>query len=124
MLVASSRVDVAHYFVGPDQVESEIARLREARDAVAAEFIALQRDMPADAPPELSALLDVHLMLRMTSRSLEQPPNGFANVTTTPNGPSRRSSKCWHATLTKWRTSTCASARRTSNRSPNASLLR
>ena len=63
VLVASGRVDVAHYFVAPDQMEAEIARLREARDVVAAEFAALQRDMPADAPPELPALIDVHLML-------------------------------------------------------------
>jgi phosphotransferase system enzyme I (PtsI) len=63
VLVASGRVDVAHYFISPAQVESEIERLHDARDAVAAEFVALQRDMPSDAPPELSALLDVHLML-------------------------------------------------------------
>jgi phosphotransferase system enzyme I (PtsI) len=63
VLVASSRLDVAHYFVDASQVDSEIERLRAARDAVAAELGALQRDMPADAPSELSALLDVHLML-------------------------------------------------------------
>ena len=34
VLVASSRVDVAHYFIQPSQVEAEIARLRQARDAV------------------------------------------------------------------------------------------
>ena len=63
VLVASSRVDVAHYFVTLEQVESEIERLRQARDGVAAELHALQRDLAADAPPELSALLDVHIML-------------------------------------------------------------
>ena len=63
VLVASSRVDVAHYFIEEAQVESEIARLRASRDAVAAELSTLQRDLPADAPGELSALLDVHLML-------------------------------------------------------------
>lgn len=63
VLVASGRIDVAHYFVSPAQVEAEIGRLRDARDTVAAEFVALQRDMPADAPQELSALIDVHLML-------------------------------------------------------------
>jgi phosphotransferase system enzyme I (PtsI) len=63
VLVASSRVDVAHYFVGEAHVEEEIDRLRMARDSVAGELSALQRDLPADAPAELSALLDVHLML-------------------------------------------------------------
>jgi phosphotransferase system enzyme I (PtsI) len=63
VLVASSRVDVAHYFVAPDDLEAEVQRLKRARDAVAAELSALQRDLPDDAPAELSALLDVHLML-------------------------------------------------------------
>ncbi|WP_425261856.1 phosphoenolpyruvate--protein phosphotransferase [Rubrivivax sp. RP6-9] len=63
VLVASSRVDVAHYFVPAERLEHEVARLREARDAVAAELTALKRDLPGDAPAELSALLDVHLML-------------------------------------------------------------
>src|SRR5512137_309777 len=63
VLVASSRVDVAHYFVGPENIEPELERLRGARDAVVAELSTLKRDLPADAPSELSALLDVHLML-------------------------------------------------------------
>jgi len=63
VLVASSRVDVAHYFIDESQVEGEISRMRVARDAVAAELTTLKRDLPADAPAELPALLDVHLML-------------------------------------------------------------
>jgi phosphotransferase system enzyme I (PtsI) len=63
VLVASSRIDVAHYFIDTAQADSEIERLRHARDSVAAELSALQRDLPAEAPSELSALLDVHLML-------------------------------------------------------------
>src|SRR4051812_18561288 len=63
VLVASSRVDVAHYFIDDSQVEDEIARLRAARDAVANELGTLKRDLPHEAPAELPALLDVHLML-------------------------------------------------------------
>lgn len=63
VLVASSRIDVAHYFIDESDAEQEIERLRVARDAVADELNTLQRDLPADAPPELSALLDVHMML-------------------------------------------------------------
>jgi phosphotransferase system enzyme I (PtsI) len=63
VLIASSRMDVAHYFVDGSQVEAELDRLRTARDEVAGELQNLQRDMPADAPGELNALLDVHLML-------------------------------------------------------------
>jgi phosphotransferase system enzyme I (PtsI) len=63
VLVASSRADVVHYFVTPDKVTAEIQRLRVARDAVVDELQRLQKDMPKDAPHELAALLDVHLML-------------------------------------------------------------
>jgi phosphotransferase system enzyme I (PtsI) len=61
--IASGRVDVAHYFITPSQVDAQIQRLHEARDAVAVELTSLQQDLPSDAPHELSALLDVHLML-------------------------------------------------------------
>ena len=63
VLVASSRLDVAHYFITPEQIQSELKRLRVARDAVVDELQRLQHDMPKDAPHELTALLDVHLML-------------------------------------------------------------
>ncbi|MFM1926164.1 MAG: Phosphoenolpyruvate-protein phosphotransferase [Pseudomonadota bacterium] len=63
VLVASSRVDVAHYFIGSTEVAAEIERLRAARNEVIDELQRLQRDMPKDAPHELGALLDVHLML-------------------------------------------------------------
>ncbi len=63
VLVASSRADVAHYFVEDADVRSEIHRVRDARNAVVEEISRLQRDLPADAPHELAALLDVHLML-------------------------------------------------------------
>ncbi|NBX55150.1 MAG: phosphoenolpyruvate--protein phosphotransferase [Betaproteobacteria bacterium] len=63
VLVASSRVDVAHYFITADQVPSEIERLKQAKDAVFLEVQRLQLTLPKDAPTELAALLDVHLML-------------------------------------------------------------
>ncbi|MBK6569991.1 phosphoenolpyruvate--protein phosphotransferase [Candidatus Aalborgicola defluviihabitans] len=67
VLVASSRVDVAHYFVQPHEVETEIARLRTGRNVVVDEIRRLQASIthmdPKETPQELSALLDVHLML-------------------------------------------------------------
>ncbi len=63
VVVASSRMEVVHYFIRPEQVESEIARARNARNAVIDELRRLQEEMPKDAPGELDALLDVHLML-------------------------------------------------------------
>jgi phosphotransferase system enzyme I (PtsI) len=63
VLIASSRVDVAHYYIDESRVEPEIDRLRQARDVVATELTTLKRDLPIEAPAELPALLDVHLML-------------------------------------------------------------
>ena len=63
VMVASSRLDVAHYFITADQVETEIDRVRAGRNAVVDELQRLQQEMPKDAPHELAALLDVHLML-------------------------------------------------------------
>ena len=67
VLVASSRVDVAHYFVQAHEVESEIDRVRMGRNAVIDEIHRLQETIsqmgPKEAPHELGALLDVHLML-------------------------------------------------------------
>ena len=67
VLVASSRVDVAHYFIEPDAVDKEIERVRVGRDAVVDEIHRVQESIthmsPKEAPQELGALLDVHLML-------------------------------------------------------------
>jgi phosphoenolpyruvate-protein phosphotransferase (PTS system enzyme I) len=67
VLMASSRVDVAHYFIQPGQVEEEVARVRAGRNAVVDEIHRLQQMIalmgPKEAPHELTALLDVHLML-------------------------------------------------------------
>jgi phosphoenolpyruvate-protein phosphotransferase (PTS system enzyme I) len=67
VLVASSRVDVAHYFIDPSRVEAEIDRVRRGRNAVTEEIHRLQGSIagmgPKEAPHELAALLDVHLLL-------------------------------------------------------------
>jgi phosphotransferase system enzyme I (PtsI) len=63
VLVASSRVDVAHYLVPEDAVAGEVTRCLQACEQVGAELQALRDALPADAPPELDALLDVHVML-------------------------------------------------------------
>ena len=67
VLVASSRVDVAHYFVDASEVASEIDRVRVGRNHVVDEIHRLQKTIalmgPKEAPHELAALLDVHLML-------------------------------------------------------------
>jgi phosphoenolpyruvate-protein phosphotransferase (PTS system enzyme I) len=67
VVVASSRMDVAHYFIKADQIEAELLRVRDAKDAVVGELIKLQHGLAGkdarEAPTELTALLDVHQML-------------------------------------------------------------
>ena len=65
--VLSSRANVAHYFIAPDQVQAEVQRVRAARNAVVDELQRLQLSLSEhankDTPHELSAIMDVHLML-------------------------------------------------------------
>ncbi len=65
--VLSSRANVAHYFITPDQAPAEVQRVRTARNVVVEELQRLQLSLSdhvnKDAPHELSAIMDVHLML-------------------------------------------------------------
>jgi phosphoenolpyruvate-protein phosphotransferase (PTS system enzyme I) len=67
VLVASGRADVAHYFVEESQVPSELARVKEAKNAVVEELVRLQLNVALleakEAPAEIAALIDVHMML-------------------------------------------------------------
>ena len=63
VLVASSRVDVAHYFIDASQIDAELQRVTSARQAVMQEVQRLHQSVPKDAPPELAALLEVHMMM-------------------------------------------------------------
>ena len=75
VLVASSRVDVAHYFIEPSEVAAEIDRVRVGRNHVVDEIHRLQKTIaqmgPKEAPHELAALLDVHLMLLQDEELIE-----------------------------------------------------
>jgi phosphotransferase system enzyme I (PtsI) len=65
--IVSSRANVAHYFIAPDQTLAEVQRVREAKRAVVDEMqrlqLSLSENPSKDAPQELSAIMDVHLML-------------------------------------------------------------
>lgn len=65
--ILSSRAGVAHYFIAPEQGLAEVQRVRAARNAVVDEMQRLQQSLATsankDAPQELSAIMDVHLML-------------------------------------------------------------
>lgn len=55
--------DVARYHIEPEQAPLELARMGSARDAAVRELDGLRAAMPADAPAELAALIDVHLQV-------------------------------------------------------------
>ena len=63
VLVASSRANVGNYFIEPEKTDAEIDRIHVSLQAVMDEIMRLQHDLPKDAPHEIAALLDVHLML-------------------------------------------------------------
>ena len=67
VLVASGHSDVAHYFIEESQVPAELARVKEAKNAVINELFRLQHSVvlrdAKDTSSEIAAMIDVHMML-------------------------------------------------------------
>lgn len=67
VVIASSRVDVEHYFIKADEIDAEKLRVDEARQRVIDEITRVQEELDKpghkEVPHELVALLDVHLLL-------------------------------------------------------------
>ena len=72
-LISSARLEVAHYEIAPGDVEQEIMRFSVAVEKVRAELQALRRSVPASAPAELGAFLNLHLMI-LDDSTLSQAP--------------------------------------------------
>jgi len=62
-LIAPAALDVDHYLVEPAEIEAEVARFCAAQDVVHRELDTIRADLPADAPGEMSAFLDVHMLI-------------------------------------------------------------
>ena len=62
-LVSSARLEVAHYEVAADEIEAEVARFDAAVGKVREELAGVARQIPADAPAEFSAFVDLHAMI-------------------------------------------------------------
>ena len=62
-LIAPAALDVDHYLVEPNQVEPEVRRFCSAQDVVQHELDSLRADLPADAPSEMGAFLNVHTLI-------------------------------------------------------------
>ena len=62
-LVSHARLEVAHYEVPPEQVAGELARFDAALKTVRGELDELRTQIPANAPQEFDAFLNLHLMI-------------------------------------------------------------
>jgi len=74
-LLAPAALEVVHYLVGPEQVEPEVARFRNAVALVRDELLALEAHLPADAPAEFAALLELHRLILEDPLLSEEPAN-------------------------------------------------
>jgi phosphotransferase system enzyme I (PtsI) len=72
-LVSTARLEVGHYEVPQEDVASEVQRFDAALAAARAELAALKAQLPADAPAELAAFLDLHRMI-LEDASLAEAP--------------------------------------------------
>ncbi len=72
-LFAPAALDVTHYLVATEEIESEVARLQNAIEAVHKELQTLWMDLPKDAPTELGAFIDVHALILSDPMISEAP---------------------------------------------------
>jgi phosphotransferase system enzyme I (PtsI) len=62
-LVAHAGIDVPQYKIQKNQIETEVERFNQAIHATMEELKALRKSIPASAPAELDAFLDLHIMI-------------------------------------------------------------
>ena len=72
-LTSNARVEVPQYMLDRKYIKEELARFDEAILATRAELEVLRSHIPANAPAELSAFLDMHLMFLGDSMIAEEP---------------------------------------------------
>ncbi|WP_025916879.1 phosphoenolpyruvate--protein phosphotransferase [Herminiimonas sp. CN] len=72
-LLTPAALDVKHYLVGQTQVEAEVRRLQNAFAVVHQELRTIWEDLPADAPPELGAFIDIHILILSDPLLAEAP---------------------------------------------------
>ena len=62
-LISAARLEVPHYEIAPGAVEAELHRFDDAVAEVRGELMGLEASVPATAPAEMSAFLNLHLMI-------------------------------------------------------------
>lgn len=72
-VIARAALDVKHYLVPQEKIEAEVRRLEAAIEAVRHELKSIGESLPADAPVELSAFLDVHALILSDAMIAKEP---------------------------------------------------
>ena len=72
-LASPSRVEVAHYVLPDNLIESELERFAAAVEQTREELRTLRAQIPAHAPAELPAFLDMHLLILDDNMIDEEP---------------------------------------------------
>src|SRR3954469_9142809 len=75
-LVATARLEVAHYEIAPEAIGAEIARFDRQMQTAQEELQSLKGHIAPDAPKELEAFLDLHRMI-LNDSALAQVPREF-----------------------------------------------
>jgi phosphotransferase system enzyme I (PtsI) len=72
-LLTPAALDVKHYLVPEEQVEAEVKRLQDAMAEVHRNLQELWTELPKDAPTELGAFIDVHVLILSDPMISEAP---------------------------------------------------
>jgi phosphotransferase system enzyme I (PtsI) len=72
-LLTPAALDVKHYLVPEERVEAEVSRLRGAITEVHRALQELWNELPKDAPTELGAFIDVHVLILSDPMISEAP---------------------------------------------------
>ncbi len=72
-LVSSARLEVAHYDIGPEGIDAELARFDAAVAAVRAELGDIESQIPHDAPAEFGAFVNLHRLILDDTALCETP---------------------------------------------------
>ena len=75
-LVTTARLEVVHYEIASDAVEAEVRRFEAALHKARDELEALKQHIPADAPQEFEAFLNLHRMI-LDDSALSQAPKAL-----------------------------------------------
>ena len=72
-LLRSAALDVKHYLIPQEKIESEVQRLSNAIAKVHEELQTIRQDLSPEAPSELGAFIDVHVLILSDPIVSEQP---------------------------------------------------